>query len=69
MRILGKQRSKIITRAVRQLYEHLPDKFKADFEYNKKVMKEMNIFSESKVKRNIAAGYMARLIKKGPSVK
>jgi len=47
----------------------LPDKFKADFEYNKKVMKEMNIFSESKVKRNIAAGYMARLIKKGPSVK
>ena len=57
---MGKQRSKILYRKAQELYDLYPEKFTNDFEENKKVLKEMEVFP-NKVSRNIAAGILVKV--------
>lgn len=57
---MGKQRSKVLRRKAKEIYEMFPDKFSTDFEHNKKALEELNVFT-SKTDRNIVAGIIAKM--------
>lgn len=59
---MGKVRPLFIKRTARELLEKYRDKFKPDFEHNKKVVQEL-IEVPSKRVRNRIAGYITHLIK------
>jgi len=58
---MGRIKTKDIKRTALKLAEE--NKFKNDFEYNKKVLNDLKI-SESKKTRNKIAGYITRLMKR-----
>ncbi|NOZ82147.1 MAG: 30S ribosomal protein S17e [Candidatus Micrarchaeota archaeon] len=60
---MGRIRTRWIKTIGKELMKKYPDKFGPDFEKNKNVLKEMNIF-ESKSMRNKVAGYLVRLAKR-----
>ncbi len=57
---MGKQRSKILHRKSKELYELFPEKFTTDFEENKKALNELDIFP-NKISRNIVAGILVKM--------
>lgn len=54
--------NKILRKKAKELFELYPDKFSNDFEHNKQVLKEMDIFP-TKTPRNIVAGLIVKLAK------
>ena len=60
---MGKQRSKVLGNKATDLYNAFPDKFSDNFEENKRTLDGMKIF-QSKLQRNLAAGYLVKLAKK-----
>ena len=69
VKILGKQRTSVLSRKAEMLYNSNPAKFSEKIDNNKAVLTELGIFSDSKTNRNIMAGYITRIVKRGPSVK
>ena len=59
---MGKQRSKVLANKIKDLYNAYPDKFSEKFDDNKKALDELDLF-QSKLQRNMAAGYLVRLAK------
>jgi len=59
---LGKVRPAFIKRTARELLEHYRDKFKPDFEHNKRIVQELTNVKSKRI-RNRIAGYITRLIK------
>jgi len=59
---VGKVRPAFIKRTARELLELYRDRFKPDFEHNKRVVQELTNI-KSKRTRNRIAGYITRLIK------
>lgn len=57
--------SKILRKKAKELYKHFPKKFSTDFEKNKDVLKEMDIFP-TKGPRNIVAGLICKLAEQKP---
>ena len=57
---MGKVRTDRIKRISRSLIEKYPDKFKNDFENNKKILEEVTIIRSKKM-RNRIAGYISRI--------
>ena len=60
---MGKQRSKILRGKAEALIEMYPEKFKEDFEHNKKELEALKIFP-NKISRNIVAGTLSKLVVK-----
>jgi len=58
---LGKVRSERIKALARELMDRFPDKFTADFEENKKVVKDLIRTPSSKL-RNLIAGYITHMV-------
>jgi len=58
---LGKVRPERVKRSARELMSRFPNRFTADFEENKRIVKELTETSSSKL-RNRIAGYITRLI-------
>jgi len=58
---LGKVRSERVKALARELMNRFPDKFTADFEANKKVVKDLIRTPSSKL-RNLIAGYITHMI-------
>ncbi len=69
MRFLGKQRTSVLSRKAELLYNSNPDMFSIEINKNKEALAELGIYSDSKTNRNIMAGFITRIVKKGPSVK
>ncbi|MCD6381679.1 MAG: 30S ribosomal protein S17e [Candidatus Aenigmarchaeota archaeon] len=59
---MGRIKTKEIKRMARQLVEKYTERFSDDFEKNKSVLSELEIF-ESKKMRNKVAGHIVRLAK------
>jgi len=60
---MGRIRSALIKKISMRLVEENPELFSADFEHNKKVLKDLNLIPSKKI-RNKVAGYIVRTIKK-----
>lgn len=60
--MLGKVRPTFIKRTARELLEKYRERFKSDFEHNKKVVQELTNIRSKRI-RNRVAGYITRLIK------
>lgn len=60
---MGRIRTRMIKKLSKKLVENNPDKFNADFENNKKVLNEMQLFSDKPV-RNKVAGYIVNVVEK-----
>jgi len=60
--VLGKVRPTFIKRTARELLEKYRDRFKPDFEHNKRVVQELTNIRSKRI-RNRVAGYITRLIK------
>lgn len=58
---MGKVRPERVKRIARELVSRFPDRFTADFETNKKLVKTLAQTSSSKT-RNRIAGYITRLM-------
>lgn len=58
---MGKVRSERVKALARELMNRFPDKFTADFEENKKVVKDLVRTPSSKL-RNLVAGYITHLV-------
>lgn len=58
---MGKVRSEQVKALARELMNRFPDRFTADFEANKKVVKNLIRTPSSKL-RNLIAGYITHLI-------
>ncbi|MEW6063372.1 MAG: 30S ribosomal protein S17e [Nanoarchaeota archaeon] len=59
---MGRIKTKAIKRTTKKLLSTYPDKFKADFEHNKKMVSEVMEIPSKKL-RNTVAGYLVRLVK------
>ena len=59
---MGRIKTKLIKRIVNRLIKENKDRFKNNFEENKKIVVELASI-ESKKMRNVIAGYVTRLIK------
>lgn len=60
---MGRIKTALVKRTGEQLSSKFPDRFKADFEHNKKALGDIaNI--HSKKLRNVIAGYITKLVKK-----
>ena len=64
MNSLGKQRTKILSRKAKELYEKMPERFSKDFDQNKRALDELGVSAGSTVNRNIMAGFIVRLADK-----
>jgi small subunit ribosomal protein S17e len=53
----------MIKKLSKRLVEQNPEKFSADFEKNKQVLNEMQLFSDKPV-RNKVAGYIVNVVEK-----
>ena len=60
---MGNIRTKDIKKAAFQIKEALHDKLSGDFEKNKKVVKDMKLI-ENKRMRNKITGYLSRIMKR-----
>jgi len=60
---MGRIKTNLIKRTTKKLLKNYPDKFKIEFEHNKKALAELADIPSKKL-RNSIAGYMVRLIKK-----
>ncbi len=60
---MGRIRPALIKKISIRLVEENPELFTADFEHNKKVLKELNLIPSKKI-RNKVAGYIVRTIRK-----
>ncbi len=60
---MGRIKTSMIKNLGIKLLKKYPDKFAADFEHNKQVLKELEIFDSKKI-RNKVAGYIVRLKKR-----
>lgn len=60
---MGQVRQRNVKRIARELVEEYPDVFTTDFQANKDVLKEYDVF-ESKYMRNHVAGYIVRVLQK-----
>jgi len=58
---MGKQRTRVLKRQAKKIYEKLPNEFSEDFQENKETLKEYDL-PISKVNRNIMAGYLTTLV-------
>lgn len=61
--MMGKQRTRIVKRKARKIYDKIPAKFTMDFQENKEILKELDL-PVTKVNRNIMAGYIIQLVEK-----
>ena len=59
---MGRIKTKLIKRNVKELIQIYPNKFSEDFNDNKKMIMETTELNSKKL-RNIMAGYMARLVR------
>lgn len=57
---MGKVRCTLIKRTSKKILHKYPERFKADFEHNKKVVSELLEFPSKRV-RNMVAGYLTTL--------
>ena len=60
---MGRIRTKMIKKLSKRLVENNPEKFNKNFENNKKVLNEMQLFSDKPV-RNKVAGYIVNVVEK-----
>lgn len=60
---MGRIKTMLIKRTVNSLLAKYPDKFKDNFEENKKIVEEVAEVPSKKL-RNVIAGYLTRLVKK-----
>jgi small subunit ribosomal protein S17e len=60
---LGRIRTKMVKNMSKKLVEHYPEKFNDNFENNKKVLEEMQLFADKPV-RNKVAGYIVTVVEK-----
>ncbi|MDY6777232.1 MAG: 30S ribosomal protein S17e [Candidatus Nanohaloarchaea archaeon] len=58
---MGRVRPTFVKRIARELVDSDPDEFEQDFDHNKAVLKEMDMFESRKV-RNRVAGYIVRVL-------
>jgi small subunit ribosomal protein S17e len=58
---MGQVRQRNIKRIARELVEEYPDVFSADFQENKQLLKDEDLFT-SKYVRNHVAGYIVRVL-------
>ena len=61
-RVMGRIKTQLVKRTTLQLIEENADKFKTDFDENKKIVEELANIPSKKL-RNIIAGYATRLTK------
>lgn len=61
---MGRIKTLLIKRTARKLIIKFPDKFKDNFEGNKKVLARIKDLEMDKKIRNSVAGYITRLIKR-----
>ncbi len=61
--LMGRIKGTVVKRSSRELLEYNKSKFSADFEQNKKAVREL-VPNISKKLANSIAGYISRLIKK-----
>ncbi len=59
---MGRVRPGIVKKIAKRLIAEKEELFTADFEHNKKVLKELGIIPNKKL-RNKVAGYMVRVVK------
>jgi len=60
---MGRIKTKLIKRSAQKLMETYKDKFSKDFTDNKVILAEVAEIGSKKL-RNVAAGYLVRLVKK-----
>ena len=60
---MGRIKIKLVKRTAKTIFNANPDKFKKDFEENKKVVESLAEIHSKKL-RNIIAGYTTRLAKR-----
>lgn len=65
---MGRIKTTQIKRSAKKLMEIYGDKFKEDFEHNKKIVAEVADIPSKKL-RNVVAGYLARLVKNKEEIK
>ena len=61
---MGRIKTKLVKRTGEELFRSNPNKFSEDFEDNKKVLPELTELNSKKL-RNVIAGYVTRLVRKG----
>ena len=61
---MGRIKTQLVKRVSHELIEGKEEKFTKDFDENKKIINSMADVPSKKI-RNIVAGYVTRLIKKG----
>jgi len=61
--IIGRIKTGDIKKASFELLDKYPEKFGKDFKENKKILEELNLIEEKKV-RNKVAGYITHIIKR-----
>jgi len=59
---MGRIKTQLAKRTTLGLYSEHKEKFKKDFEENKKIVVELADFPSKKI-RNVVAGYLTRLVK------
>jgi len=59
---MGRIKTKLVKRTAIKLFDIYKDKFKPDFEENKKVVQEVAEFHSKKL-RNVVTGYITKLVK------
>ncbi len=59
---MGRIKTKLVKRTARKLFDIYKDKFKPNFEENKKVVQEVAEFNSKKLK-NVVTGYITKLVK------
>lgn len=60
---MGRIKTSLVKRTGEQLSGKYPDRFKADFEHNKKALNDITNIHSKKL-RNVIAGYITKLAKK-----
>ncbi|MFH1332350.1 MAG: 30S ribosomal protein S17e [archaeon] len=60
---MGRIKTRLIKRTVNSLIAKYPEKFKDNFEENKKLVEDVAEIPSKKL-RNVIAGYITRLVKK-----
>lgn len=60
---MGRIKTTLVKRTGAELFHSNQDKFKIDFDHNKKIVMELAIIHSKKL-RNVIAGYITKLVKK-----
>lgn len=59
---MGRIKTTLVKRTGQEFVDRFPDKFKSDFEHNKKALNEVAEIHSKKL-RNLIAGYISHLLK------